>query len=440
MKKVRLQYFKLIMIFVNLMTVLFVTVFIYITTEKICAHFIAREFIDGISALPPRPATIILQVLGLFALLIASFILREVFYPNINRVIYPSLVAEFTIILVIMYFLNFNYNGILFLFFADIITYAKGTRERYLVVFLAIVSFLIADYELISINYKLYSINDYIGYYNSEMQQYLLGFYNVLVSVNIIMFIIYCVYVIQQQRGTIDEVSTLYKKLSEANEDLQNANNQLQIYASVTEKMGETKERNRLAREIHDTLGHTLTGISAGIDACIATVEKSPENTKKQLEVISKVTREGILDIRRSVNHLRPDALEHLSLEYAITKMIMDISSVTNTKVFFQSDVKKLKFDQDEENAIYRVVQESLTNAIRHGKATKIWIKIGKVDSEIYLTIQDNGTGCEKFEHGFGTRHIMERIEMLNGTVTFENSDGFVVSAKIPIRWGEEYD
>ena len=440
MKKVRLQYFKLIMIFVNLMTVLFVTVFIYITTEKICAHFIAREFIDGISALPPRPATIILQVLGLFALLIASFILREVFCPNINRVIYPSLVAEFTIILVIMYFLNFNYNGILFLFFADIITYAKGTRERYLVVFLAIVSFLIADYELISINYRLYSINDYIGYYNSEMQQYLLGFYNVLVSVNIIMFIIYCVYVIQQQRGTIDEVSTLYKKLSEANEDLQNANNQLQIYASVTEKMGETKERNRLAREIHDTLGHTLTGISAGIDACIATVEKSPENTKKQLEVISKVTREGILDIRRSVNHLRPDALEHLSLEYAITKMIMDISSVTNTKVFFQSDVKKLKFDQDEENAIYRVVQESLTNAIRHGKATKIWIKIGKVDSEIYLTIQDNGTGCEKFEHGFGTRHIMERIEMLNGTVTFENSDGFVVSAKIPIRWGEEYD
>lgn len=440
MRNVRQLYFKLIMIFINLVALCFVTVFIYVTTIKICNQFIAREFIENVKALPWKPSKIIAEVLVLFGLLVVSFILREVVYPNNNQAIYLSLVAEFVISIMIVYFLNFNYNGILFLFFADIITYAKGIKARYLVILLAIGSFLIADYELMSINYKLYAINDYIGYYNSTTQQYLLGFYNVLVSINIIMFIIYCVYVIQEQRGTIDEVNTLYRKLSEANEDLQNANNQLQIYASVTEKMGETKERNRLAREIHDTLGHTLTGISAGIDACIATVDKSPESTKKQLELISNVTREGILDIRRSVNQLRPDALEHLSLEFAITKMIMDINSVSNTKVFFQSDVKVLKFDPDEENAIYRVIQESLTNALRHGKATKIWIRMRKEHSEIILTIQDNGQGCKKFEQGFGTRHIMERIEMLNGTVCFESSEGFLVSARIPIRWGEEYD
>ena len=440
MRNARQRYFKLIIIFINLITVIFVTYFIYFTTQKICSSFIAREFIENVNSLPWKPFNIIIEVLSLFGLLILSFALREIFYPNNNNVIYISLASEFVISILIVYFLNFNYNGILFLFFADIITYAKGTKARYLVILLAVGSFLMADYELVSINYKLYSINDYISYYNSITQQYLLGFYNVMVSVNIIMFIVYCVYVIQEQRGTIDEVSTLYNKLSEVNEDLQNANNQLQIYATVTEKMGETKERNRLAREIHDTLGHTLTGISAGIDACIATVEKSPEDTKKQLEVISKVTREGISEIRRSVNHLRPDALEHLSLEYAITKMIMDINSLSNTKVFFQSDIKALKFDPDEENAVYRVVQESLTNAIRHGRATKIWIKIRKENSEIILTIQDNGQGCKTFNLGFGTRHIIERIEMLNGTVKFENSDGFLVSARIPIRWGEEYD
>ncbi len=441
MRNVKLRYFKLLMIFVNLISILFVTVFITYTTNKICNTYIAREFMENVDALPWKPSIVTFKVLILFGLLIICFAVREKFYTAGNKVIYISLIAEFIIIITILYFLNFNYNGILFLFFADIITFAKGIKERYLIVFLAIGSFLIADYELISINFKLYSINDYISYYNSITQQYLLGFYNVMVSVNIIMFIIYCVYVIQEQRGTIDEVSLLYKKLSEANEDLQNANNQLQIYATVTEKMGETKERNRLAREIHDTLGHTLTGISAGIDACIATVEKSPESTKKQLEIISKVTREGIVDIRRSVNQLRPDALEHLSLEYAITKMIMDISSVTNTKVFFKSEIKALKFDTDEENAIYRVIQESLTNAIRHGKAAKIWINIAKADySELLLTIKDNGQGCESFTQGFGTRHIMERIQMLNGTVKFENSDGFIVSAKIPIRWGEEYD
>ena len=145
---------------------------------------------------------------------------------------------------------------------------------------IAVMSILIADYDFISINYRLYSINDYIGFYDSVTQQYLLGFFNLIVSINVIMFIIYCINVIQNQRGTIDEVNSLYKKLQKANEDLRKANEQLKEYSIITEKMGETKERNRLAREIHDTIGHTLTGISAGIDACITMLDKSPEETK----------------------------------------------------------------------------------------------------------------------------------------------------------------
>lgn len=305
---------------------------------------------------------------------------------------------------------------------------------------LSIAGILIADYELIAINYNLYSIEDYISFYNSTTQQYIIGFYNIIVSINIIVFIIYCIYVIQDQRGTINEVKTLYDKLSKANEDLQEANNQLKEYSKLMEKMGETKERNRLAREIHDTLGHTLTGISAGIDACIATVERSPAETKKQLEVIAKVTREGIKDIRRSVNRLRPDALERLNLETAIQKMIKEVESMANTNIFFESQVDHLKFDSDEEDTIYRVIQESLTNAIRHGKATQVWVQIRSEEGEIILTIKDNGIGCKVMKKGFGTRHIVERIEMLNGKVEFEGTNGFTVTARIPIRWGEKYD
>ena len=92
----------------------------------------------------------------------------------------------------------------------------------------------------------------------------------------------------------------------------------------MTERMAQTRERNRLAREIHDTLGHTLTGIVTGLDACMALVDVSPEQTRKQLSLLSKVGREGIRDIRRSVNELRPDSLERLSLEVAIRKMVTD--------------------------------------------------------------------------------------------------------------------
>lgn len=155
------------------------------------------------------------------------------------------------------------------------------------------------------------------------------------------MFVVYCVNIINQQQGNLDEIHAL-------NEQLQDVNEQLQEYSVMAEKMAETRERNRLAREIHDTLGHTLTGIAAGIDACLATIGTSPRQTKDQLELISKVTRDGIKEIRRSVSQLRPDALERFSLEYAISKMVSDMNAVSGARVYFDCQVKNLKFDEDE--------------------------------------------------------------------------------------------
>lgn len=434
-------YFKVLLIAINLIAVLFVTIFIYATTLRICDLFIAREFINRVDALPWKPFSIIVKTISLFGILILSFIIREFFYQNNSKVVYLTLIIDFIVSIITIIILNFNYNGILFLVIANTIAYTKGTKGRYLLIVISVMSILIADYDMVSINFNLYSIFDYISFYDSVTQQYLLGFFNIVVSTNMLVFIMYCIYVIQNQRGTIDEVNSLYVQLRKANEDLQKANEQLKEYSKITEKMGETKERNRLAREIHDTLGHTLTGISAGIDACITMVEKDPKETKKQLEVISRVTREGINEIRRSVNKLRPDTLERLSLESAIHQMIIEIESMTQTHIYFSSDVMDLKFASDEEDAIYRVIQESLTNAIRHGKATQIWVHIKDGgNGEIILTVRDDGIGCKEMKKGFGMRHIIERIKMLNGTVEFDGTDGFTVTARIPIRWGEEFD
>ena len=86
------------------------------------------------------------------------------------------------------------------------------------------------------------------------------------------------------------------------------------------------------------------------------------------------------------------------------------------------------------------MIQESITNAVRHGKAKKIWINLNRIDEELHLVIKDNGIGCENIKSGFGMKHIKERIDMLRGTVSFEGQDGFTVTACIPIRWGETYD
>lgn len=433
-------YFKLLLFIINLIIVLFLTIFIYITTLNISDFFIAREFIAQVNSLPWKPYQNIIISIFLCLILLINFIIKEIFNVFTGKLIYLSFAIDFIVSISIIYILNFNYNGVLFMVIANVITFTKGTKGRYLLMLLSIAGIIIADYELIAIKYDLYSLRDYFGFYNLTTQQYLMGFYNIMISVNIIVFIIYCIYVIQEQRGTINEVKTLYDRLNKTNEELQKANNRLKEYSKIMEKAGETKERNRLAREIHDTLGHTLTGISAGIDACITTIEHSPAEVKKQLELISKVTREGIKDIRRSVSRLRPDALERLNLEAAINKMIKELETVTSANILFESKVETLKFDADEEDAIYRVVQESLTNAIRHGNPTQVWVQIRSEEGEVILTIKDNGVGCKTMKKGFGTRHITERIEMLNGKVTFEGMNGFTVTARIPIRWGEGYD
>ena len=152
------------------------------------------------------------------------------------------------------------------------------------------------------------------------------------------------------------------------------------------------------------------------------------------------MTREGLNEVRRSVNELRPDALERFSLEKAIGKLVDRTNSMSDVQVEFICMTPILKFDEDEENAIYRVVQEGITNAIRHGKASYIKILIRREEANIHLTIQDNGCGCEEIKPGFGTRHIAERSQLLKGTVRFDGKNGFLVDAMIPIRWGETYD
>ena len=229
----------------------------------------------------------------------------------------------------------------------------------------------------------------------------------------------------------IDEGEEKTLLLAEKNRALIEKQN-YEIYAATL------RERNRIAREIHDTLGHTMTGLSAGIDACIALIDYSVDETKKQLNIISGVARQGLKDVRRSMKKLRPDTLERESLESAIEKLITEMMSTSKVSIEFQSFLPSLVFEDDEEDTIYRIVQEGITNAIRHGHASRIFINFKKVDIWLVIRIRDNGIGCKDIHKGFGLTHMKERVDMLHGTVTYSSNNGFQVVAKLPIRWRNE--
>ena len=115
-----------------------------------------------------------------------------------------------------------------------------------------------------------------------------------------------------------------------------------------------------------------------------------------------------------------------------------EMRQATSAEITYECKTGLNGFDDDEEEIIYRIVQESITNSIRHGKAEKIHIVIDREYNMLRIRIQDNGLGCKEIKKGFGLHHMQERLNMLQGELYCNGDHGFVVEARIPIRWGRE--
>lgn len=436
-KNQNLYYIKILMGVINFIILSFLSAVFILTLNKINRDFGARNFLENITYLPNEPVMSTVLIFIAFFLLLCIIEIRRKQRKK-QKVAVILYVAEIVICLIIIKFVYVNYNGIILLVIADIVTDIKDKHTRGIFFVIMGMMYLFSDYDIISIFTNMISFQQFLNVYPAEISMMIQGTRNILVALNAIAFIAYMIILMRNQMKENARIGLLNLQLQTANIRLKEMNEQLKDYSEMTEKMAETRERNRIAREIHDTLGHTMTGLSAGIDACIAMIDFSVDATKEQLNKISQVARQGIKDIRRSVNKLRPDALEHSGLQEALEKMINETMQVSDVKINYDCQVGVLKFNQDEEDMIYRVVQESITNAIRHGKAKQIDVNLWKEDKWLNLEIKDNGIGCEEIHTGFGLIHIEERIKMLKGTVEYDGSDGFKVTARIPIRWGKK--
>lgn len=424
--------------YLNFMIVFAISMMIYGTTMKIAASSNARGFLEQFHALPIIPWRVpVVTMICYFVLLILIGIKKK---NRMKKNISWIVLLELLVTGVIVFYTHLSYNGIILLIVADFITDLKERETKLAAMLLAVLLFLLCDYDVCGEALHIISFQDYLTYYQSNVRNIILAIKDVLTSLEYILFIIYTVLLLREELFEKEHVQLLNEQLNEMNEELKRANLELENYAKESIIMTQTKERNRLAREIHDTLGHTLTGIIAGVDACIAMISIAPDMTKQQLEVISDVARQGMKDVRRSVNALRPDVLEQGGLLGAILKMIDEMKLTTSANIMFENHIKTLKFSEDEEDVIYRIIQESVTNAIRHGKAKNIEITMEREYSIVTIVIQDDGIGAKEIKQGFGLHHMKERIDLLKGELTYDGSDGFTVIAKIPIRWGEDYD
>ena len=414
----------------NFITVLYISVVSAATIIKIGNSGGAVLFLKKVSALPPVPGKMILISISFFVLLLVLMYIHDNYEIKHQ---WCMIIMEFVCTVFVIAALQVNYNGIILLFIAHIMNYFEGSSKKLLRLILGSTFFLIFDFDACSNIFKITSFEIYTEYYVGTVATILILMKNLFTTLNIIFFIVYTILHLWEQMGEKDEINSL-------NERLQAANRELEKYASESEKLAQTRERNRLAREIHDTLGHTLTGIIAGIDAASAVADVSPEMLKQYLSLVSDVARQGMTDVRRSVNELRPDALEQRDLLSAIDKMISQMSATSKAKITLENSIGGLSFGEDEEEVIYRIIQESITNSIRHGKADRVSIRITREYNIVTIEIKDNGVGAGNIKPGFGLTHMRERLDMLGGEIHVDGSNGFCVTAKIPIRWGTGND
>ena len=429
-----------IMLVISLAAVILISGFIWIVTQRVVSIHEAKLFLSNAVNVPGNTLYIFIFAIISSVCFILTFCIRNSNIINDTGIIFATFVLEFVLGLVCIVLLNFNYNGILLWTFANALMYLKRNKYMPMVVIIAMISYLLTTHELVKLFINVFDISSYIEVCSQSIQTLIYFIYNALNLMTVVCFILCCIIIIVSKEEIIEKNLELNKRLEIANTELKRTNEELEKSLMDNARLAEIRERNRIAREIHDTLGHTLTGLAAGIDACIALAGDDKPALRNQLDLLSKVSRNGIKDIRMSVSSLRPDAPERLNLKNAIEELVENTKRVAGVNIKLDCDIINLKFDEDEEMAIYRIVQESLTNAIRHGKAKNIDVSIKKNYGSINLLICDDGIGCEDIKAGFGLRHIRERVNMLKGQVNFSSEEGFKVEAMIPIRWGEEYD
>jgi len=224
-------------------------------------------------------------------------------------------------------------------------------------------------------------------------------------------------------------------KAEELAHQLEVANRQLTEYASQAEELAATQERNRLAREIHDNLGHYLTIVNVQIEAAKVTCEADPSRALDSLNKAQELARKGLSSVRESVSALRVSPVERRPLEDALTELIEE-SRASGIPTEFKIIGKAKLVESKSALALYRVVQEGLTNVRKYANASRVDVELDFSQTDtIRLTLRDDGVGAADTSGGFGLIGLRERVNLLGGEfeVKTQPGQGFEIEARLPL-------
>jgi len=211
-------------------------------------------------------------------------------------------------------------------------------------------------------------------------------------------------------------------------QSLADANIKLVHYAATLEQLAVTRERNRLARELHDTLAHTLSAVAVELEAVSALWDADPAQARAMLEQSLTATRSGLTETRRALQALRSSPLEDLGLALAIRHEAESVAARTNLALDLHIPERLNNLPPDVEQCVYRVAQEALANVAHHAQARRVEVRLLKERGPLTLSVSDDGRGFGldslDTERHLGIRGMRERAEMVGGVLEIDSESG----------------
>jgi PAS domain S-box-containing protein len=221
-----------------------------------------------------------------------------------------------------------------------------------------------------------------------------------------------------------------------AEQELEASRQQLRELAVNVQKARE-EEKTRIARELHDDLGQQLTALKMDLSWLAHRVPGEAALTEK-IQSMQALTNTSVTSLRRIASDLRPTMLDDLGLGPAIEWLAQDFSQRCGVKVHLNIADHSLRLTQDAETAIYRILQESLTNVTRHAKASNVFITMAQTENGFSLTVRDDGIGLApgstRKAKSFGLLGMKERVHVFSGTIYIgsQSDGGTTVEVMLP--------
>jgi signal transduction histidine kinase len=243
---------------------------------------------------------------------------------------------------------------------------------------------------------------------------------------------IICGILIRELLDQVTQLSLQVEQYHQSNIRLVEVNLGLQDYTVRHQRESIMNERNRISREIHDSVGYMLTNLIAVLDYTRELIIAGKDQALEKLDSGREQAREALAEVRRAVRALRPPIeVSHLR---AISTLVTAFSEVTKIEVSVHMPDLPDSLSEELDWLIYRVIQEALTNTFRHGRANHVFINVHLKNKLISITVRDNGLGTTNIKLGCGLTGIQERVKNLGGRFEVESrpNQGFTIKILIP--------